>query len=74
MKHLNLLRSGSVWALASRIVLALCALAVNAALGRLLGPESIGQYFLFVQLVVFGAIFFSVGLPSSILKLNGIAV
>ena len=74
MKHLNLLKSGSAWALASKIALALCALAVNAALGRLLGPEFIGQYFLFVQLVILGAVLFSVGLRSGILKLNGIAV
>ncbi len=74
MKHLNLLKSGSAWALGSKIALALCALAVNAALGRLLGPEFIGQYFLFVQLVILGTVLFSVGLRSGILKLNGIAV
>ena len=73
MKHLRLLRSGSAWAFASKIAVAVCGLAVSAALGRLLGPELIGQYFLFVQLVILGALLFSVGLQSSSLKLIGIA-
>lgn len=67
LKHRLL--SGSVWALAGKLVTALAMLSANALLARLLSPQDLGAYFLAFSVVQIGALLGSLGLNWTVVRL-----
>lgn len=66
--------SGGVWALSSKVIVAVCSLALNAMLARLLGPEEVGVYFLVLTWVSIAALVAQFGLGHAVIKLLGVAI
>lgn len=66
--------SGGVWAMSSKIIVAICSLAISAMLARLLDPEEMGVYFLVITWVSIAALVAQFGLGHAVIKLLGIAV
>ena len=62
------LLSGSIWALAGRVLLAIVGLALNALLGRLLAPQDLGVFFLAFSVVSFFAVLSSLGLTTTVVR------
>jgi O-antigen/teichoic acid export membrane protein len=62
------LLSGSAWALAGRLTMALTGLLGNALLARLLSPEDLGVYFLAYSMVWLGGILGSLGLNQAAVR------
>ena len=62
------LLSGSIWALAGRVLLAFVGLALNALLGRLLAPQDLGVFFLAFSVVSFFAVLSSLGLTTTVVR------
>lgn len=62
------LLSGSIWALAGRVLLAIVGLALNALLGRLLAPQDLGAFFLAFSVVSFFAVLSSLGLTTTVVR------
>lgn len=61
--------SGGIWVLSGKICLAFFGLLTNALLARLLSPEEMGAYFLTLSIVSLSAMFSSMGLNRSIVRL-----
>ena len=66
--------SGGMWALSSKIIVAICSLGINAMLARLLSPAEMGVYFLVITWVAIAALLAQLGLGSAIIKLLGEAL
>jgi len=61
--------SGSLFASAGKILLAVSALAINAFIARLLPPESVGIYYIIASITAIGAIAVQFGSHQAIVKL-----
>lgn len=59
----------SAWVVAGKVVAVFLGLALNALLARLLSPESLGTYFLFISIVSVSAVIAQLGMKQAIVRL-----
>lgn len=67
------LKKGSLWALLSRIVGSASAFVVSMQLARVLAVDTLGAYFLFLQMLTLMSLLVKMGMDSSLQKVLGIA-
>ena len=60
--------SGGLWATMGKVVFALCTLALNALITRLLSPEEVGAYYLMLSIVSIGALIAQFGVHQAIIR------